>query len=162
MRTQEEIKNRIKEVEQDDFFGTQTNDLIECLDLEQAKDMLKPEGYEEEKAKPEKERAIRIHTDDEIKKRIVDYLDFAWDKASGHRGLSANRSIDHFKAWVWLIGDDEALAFLNDEKNYPRYGAPMLKYLSERFGYNRTLDSVEQSMADGESCRPYCRDGCDS
>ena len=40
-RTQEEILNRMKEVEQDDFFGYQRSDLLKYLDFENAKVFLK-------------------------------------------------------------------------------------------------------------------------
>ena len=66
---------------------------------------------------------------------MKDYTPFAWEKCHGQRGLSAIRSIDHFKGWCWLLEDDEALAFISNDDNYSQYGALMLAYLCERYGF---------------------------
>jgi hypothetical protein len=69
-------------------------------------------------------------TDEDVIKMIKEYLPFAWEKANGCRGLSAGRSIEHFRAWTWLIGRDEEV----DWKSYNWYGKNLLVKISEMFG----------------------------
>jgi len=126
MRTQQEILDRIKSISNRDFFGFETSDLIDFLDYEHAKEFLK-EGVTEEQWKEAREKTGTPE------KQIKDYIEFAWEKAKGERGLSSERSINHFTAWLWLAGDDELVAFLEDEGNYPMYGKPMLKKVTEKY-----------------------------
>ena len=152
MRTTEEIIKRLDEIKESklDFFGFESIDLLTVLPYDKAKPYLK------EDTKPEDWKPDACD-DEAVKKRIVEYLDFAWEKAHDHRGLSASRSISHFSAWCWLLGDDEAFAFVTDEKNYPPYGAPVLEFLSKRFGHKRPVGEINDNMARGEACSPGCR-----
>ena len=116
-RTHEEIVARIHAVEKDDWMGTQTSDLLVRLPFELAKPFLKPEATSE---------GWTIDEQDPMQ-RAKDYLEFAWGKANDCRGLSASRSIDHFRAWLWLAGKDKQLAELS---GYERYGKPQLVMVS--------------------------------
>jgi hypothetical protein len=99
-RTQEEIVARIKwEKEWNDFLNFAIEDLIVYLDFVHAQHYLKAEVTEESWIKSSKDP----------KQEITDYMPFAWDKANNCRGLSAGRSIDHLRAWLWLAGEDEFL-----------------------------------------------------
>jgi len=62
-----------------------------------------------------------------------DYISFAWEKANDKRGISANRSIDHFKGWLWLLGDEEGIEYL--KANYAPYGKPGLAYTCKKYGF---------------------------
>ena len=117
-RTQEQILVRIKEIESDDFFGFQTSDLIQFLTFENAKPWLK-EGV----AAEQWEQGV-----DPVE-LIKDYLPFAWDKANNCRGLSAGRSLEHMKAWVWL--DDKPDLLKQIEEDYEYYGKPHLVKICE-------------------------------
>ncbi len=66
-------------------------------------------------------------------KAMQDYMSFAWEKANDKRGISANRSIDHFKGWLWLLGDEEGLRYL--KVNYAPYGKPGLAYVCKKYGF---------------------------
>lgn len=120
MRTQEEILNRIKEVEKDDFFGFQRTDLVCYLDFENAKPFMKDGVTADEWHK-------EIKSPKEV---MIDYLPFAWEKANDKRSLSASRSMCHYTSWLWLDGDEELHKTLSD---YEFYGKPqlieILKYL---------------------------------
>ncbi len=124
MRTQAEILERIEAVKNDDFFGFQRSDLIDYLDFEHAKPYLKDGVSEAQWA----EREIL-----EPEQAILDYLPFAWEKANDERGLSANRSMEHMKAWLWLAGDDDVSWI---DERYEFYGKPHLERISERFGFD--------------------------
>ena len=66
-------------------------------------------------------------------KAMRDYVSFAWEKANDKRGISANRSIDHFKGWLWLLGDEEGIEYL--KANYAPYGKPGLAYVCKKYGF---------------------------
>lgn len=123
-RTQQEILNRIEEIEDDDFFGHQRGDLIEYLDFENAKKFLKDGTTAEQWNEYQKEVLPP-------REKMIDYLAFAWEKAYGERGLSAARSMDHYTSWLWLDGDEElhkTLAFYTD------YGKPQLEDICRYLG----------------------------
>lgn len=124
-RSPEEIITRIKEIaaKNSDFFGVQIGRLIERLDYADAKPLLRPEVKEEEWEK----------TTTPIKDEVHEYLKFAWDKANNRRGLSANRSIDHFRGLLWLDGHDDIDAVMDEM--YEFYGKPNLVYISELYDF---------------------------
>lgn len=122
MRTQEEILERIKFWEDDDFLGTKRRDLVEFLDFENAKQFLKDEVTESDWTKEVDPVAC-----------IKNYMEFAWDKANNCRGLSAWRSIEHMTAWIWLLGDED-LQKKFDETEYEHYGKEKLIVVCEHLG----------------------------
>jgi len=118
MRTQEEIIERIKDLKGTDFFGFQIYELYLALDHEHVKPFLK-EGVEE------KDWEQTIKNDEDVKKTMIDYMEFAWEKANNCRGISASRSISHYKAWLWLLGDVVFNQF-DDLEDYEYYGKDKL------------------------------------
>lgn len=124
VRTQEQIVQRMEEVKDRDFFGFERSDLIEHLDFERAKPYLKDGVTREQWDAREIEDPVEV-----IKK----YMDFAWEKALGERGLSAGRTISHLQAWLCLAGEDGLLAFAEDDANYPMYGVPILRRVCEHY-----------------------------
>lgn len=128
-RTQEEILARLKEIGPNDFFGFQSADLIEFLNFAHAKKFLK-DGVTADQWKQ--------YTDPV--EQIKDYMSFAWDKANSCRGLSACRSIEHMRAWVWLDGNTELLKQI--EEDYEYYGKPHLVKVCETYGIDwKALDN---------------------
>lgn len=131
-RTQEEILKRFNKV--DDIFGTQKGDLIACMPFDAARPFLNEEYVEEvEQGKETWEQST-----DPVKE-ILDYLPFAYGKAEGERGLSANRSILHMITWIWLTGDEEFYEKVNKEweTNYHSYGIDILDMISEKYGFEK-------------------------
>jgi len=131
MRTQAEILERFEKA--DDFFGTQKGDLISYMEFENAKPHLK-----EDYVKKIENGEEKWEVSNDPKKEILEYLDFAYDKAEDERGLSAGRSMLHFKTWIWL--DDEKfyneVIYLID--NYTNYGIPALDKISQHYGFVRS------------------------
>lgn len=129
MRSDAEIIDRIKAVKADDWMGTQSTDLICCLPFEAAKPWLKetatPEGWETSS------REIAS-----VRDRIHEYMNFAWGKANNCRGISAARSLDHMKSWLWLAGEDDFLRRLGGLEDYTHYGKPQLRAVCEHFGWD--------------------------
>lgn len=139
LRTVDEIKARIKASTKEDMFGTQAVDLARCLPFEEAKTILTiPDTMTE--ADWEKDRVPATH--DALTKVVREYLDFAWGKANDCRGLSAVRSVDHMKAWFWLMGYDDLVSQLDQVYEY--YGKPCLVVCSELVGVDwKLLDNKE-------------------
>jgi hypothetical protein len=136
-RTNEEIAVFLRQrVEEPILFDFCSSDLMAYLSYPYAKEFIKPDVTEEQwnaalptTALPRDEAGLRA--------AIREYLPFAFDKCDNERGLSAIRSIQHFEAWVWLLGDEEAIAFLANSDNYEPYGRPMLQYLDNRYSADK-------------------------
>jgi len=135
MRTQDEIVARIDEIKEWDIFGFQIGDLIYCLDYEHAKKYLK-EGDEGPTENEWSEHVIEP-TEENIKKTMKEYMEFAWDKANNCRGMSASRSMSHYMAWIWLLGDEE-VEYFGDLESYQYYGKDNLVKICERYGWDHT------------------------
>jgi hypothetical protein len=120
----EEILKRIEERKGSDPFGWEINELIFRLSFETAKPFLK-DGAKRKNWEPEgKDRESLLKT-------MLEYMPFAWEKANGCRGLSAGRSLAHYQAWVWLMGDD-----LGDLTEYECYGKDNLIKICEHYGWD--------------------------
>ena len=153
MRTADDIAEHIKRVNQlgDDVFGFQMSDLIAYLPYDLAKIYLEDDVVEEQW-----NSSVVIPDRELIIKQMRDYMDFAWNKALNHRGLSANRSIDHFRAWLWLLEDENLL----DGIDYKQYGTPMLAAICEKYVFQVPDGNRVMNMIQGIPCRPACDEGC--
>lgn len=149
-RSPEAIIARISEVERDDWMGTQRSDLINYLPYEQARRWLKDGVTEQEWADATAEQ--------DPAKQARDYLPFAVEKAIGHRGLSAGRSIDHLRAWLWLLGDEPYRRL--EAAEYAQYGVPQLRIAHDVLGVPWPGGEVLDRMAQGLPCEDDCMDGC--
>lgn len=123
-RTDAEILARIKEVDGCDWLGTQVGELVTRLSFPAAKPLLKPEAEEADWTQYPRDR-------DSILKEMLDYMPFAWEKAKNCRGISANRSMDHYAAWIWLLGDD-----VGDLQGYEFYGKDNLVKICDEYGWD--------------------------
>ena len=117
MRTQEEILQRIKDRQQDDILGFEWPYYVDALFYEHAKQFLKPEYDASD---------WNTKTIDRIRQEATDYMPFAWGKANDCRGISAGRSISHYVAWLWLLGED-----FDDIEEYEFYGKSELIRICE-------------------------------
>lgn len=131
IRTTEEIKNKLKEGFSTDFFGFGVQDIAEALSFEDIKEMLTDEFLNNPNAKEIWEEG-RLETKQDVVNRMKNYLDFAWEKANDERGLSADRSIQHYIAWSWLIDDELYNKLVHMyETEYGYYGKNILSYIEE-------------------------------
>lgn len=106
------------------MFGT-IIDLIEFLPQEEAREFMKEDADSAD--------FFQEYTTENVIKQIKDYLPFAYEKAESARGLSAGRSLMHFDHWLWLLEDDELLAFLENQENCAMYGFPILQKIAEKY-----------------------------
>lgn len=93
-------------------------------------------------------------------KALVDYFEFACEKASDHRGISASRSVDKLAEFAWAAGFDEAVAAM-EAAPYENYGAPQLHALAQTVEGLVWPDTDElNNMSIGKPCVPDCMSGC--
>ena len=124
MRTQEEIVTRIQERFEVDTFGFEVYEYIKALDYKHAKPYLKPE-VTKSMWKP------LFKTDKDVRNKMINYMPFAWEKANSSRGISAYRSICHYTAWLWLLGEEK---MAEEIQCYEYYGKPQLRRVCEFLG----------------------------
>lgn len=131
LRTPAEVKARL-EAKMQEFLNFESDVLFDFLPLESAFEFLNDKGVETYKKKPEKWDLI---TDiGEATQDFLDYMVFAWDKATDERGLSAGRSINKLGAWLWILGREDLTELINDDSLYNPYGAPALIAVCDKMG----------------------------
>ena len=131
MRTQDEIVKRIEARRNNDPLCFEVNEYIDYLDFNHARQFLKDSVTEQDWQEAVAKISVPVE-------RMRDYMEFAWGKANNCRGISANRSIMHCIAWLWLAEEDELLMQVEDEfnGNYHFYGKPILEIICEHFGWD--------------------------
>ncbi len=135
MRSVDEILARIEDRKEADLFGFEWPFYLYALPFVAAKSYLKDDASPEYWEGP--------LTDEQIRNRASEYLPFAWEKANNCRGISANRSISHYIAWLWLLGETWGDALMD---HYEFYGKPQLERISEYFGVDwKSLDDGRRS-----------------
>lgn len=127
MKTQEQILERLNNV--DDFMGIQKSDLIDFMDFENAKEFLKEDYVSDVESGTKKWEA-----ETDARSKIIDYLPFAFGKAYGQRGISAGRSLLHFKTWIWLDDEDFYSKMSGGFENYSNYGLSQLIKIAKHYG----------------------------
>ena len=134
------------------MFGFESEVYISYLTFEQARALLKPDATEESWGEVQNLADARSH--------LAAYVaEVGWPKASGHRGISAGRSIEKVLAWLWLLEDEETAAQVNAAL-YPQYGCPKLAVLCARYDLPIPQGEDVQRMIAGEPCAPGCEMGC--
>ncbi len=152
MRTQTEIAERVQS--SSGFLNFSPDVLVPFLDFEHAQPFLKPEVTAGA-------WTPKYLTRDAVIAEMREYMaEYGWPKVLDHRGISAARTVQKMSAWLWLLGDDEAVAFAEDDDNYPQYGAPVLKFICERLGFPTPPDEEAHRMARGEHCGADYQCGC--
>lgn len=131
MKTQEEIAARVAERFQDDLFGFEISEYLIFLEFARAKPYLKDD------ATAESWQHIPL-SDEAVLSAMQGYMSFAWEKANTRRGISAWRSLKHYVAWLWLLGEDAFLAEHENFDNYTHYGKPQLVAICEHYGWDWT------------------------
>lgn len=159
IRSAEEIVARIELVKSNDFFGVQVGGFVARLPYEAARPYLQ-EGVTQEQWLARADAGT-------VEEEAIAYLDFAVSKIVHHRGLSASRSVDHYRVWLWLLFGDEGFAEFECAQ-YENYGAPQVRVAARLLGAeDQWLAAVEAHpelarMADGDPCEPGWDAGCGS
>lgn len=146
--SQEAIKIRLEARKEGDPFAFEIGEYLNYLDFENAKPYLK-EGVTEAQWNESRPPFTKEAIIDAMRK----YYPFAWEKANDCRGISANRSILHFVAWTWLLGDLEFCQYIEGlfDRDYKHYGKPILEKIGERYGWDWSkLDNGKRVNNEGE------------
>lgn len=122
-RTPDEVIARINARKDADIFGFEWPAYLAVLTFEQACPFLKPDATGNDWPAPKGLAQIR--------EDAIEYMAFAWEKANNCRCISANRSISHYQAWLWMLGEDWGDTLFDD---YEFYGKPQLVRICEHFG----------------------------
>lgn len=127
IRTLDDIAARIKVIDagKSDWAGFEREDLVTRLDFTRAKPYLKDEVKADE-WEPD---------DEDLYFKMCDYMEFAWGKANDERGLSVGRTLAHYSAWLWLVGNEKLAEEIRD---YQAYGKPQLIMICEFLGLDAT------------------------
>lgn len=123
---------RYKARNKDDLLGFEVNEYLAYLNYDKAQEFLKEEFRDDAETRDE---WTKIPSLEEALAGMKDYMSFAWDKANGFRGISADRSIRHYVAWTWIISDEQ----FSDEVDlaqYEFYGKDILVKICERYGWD--------------------------
>jgi hypothetical protein len=149
VRTAKEIVEHILNEKQVIDFRPEV--VVEYLTFEEAKPLLKPD------ARPEDWPPHKPLTREQVLSDMCAYMDeYGWPKALNHRGLSANRTVQKMQVWAFMLGDDIDV----DKMHYENYGAPILKFFCEKYGFPIPDCEEARRMAEGLPCTPSCEEGC--
>lgn len=146
--SQLDIVARIRARDDGDFFKWEVSEYVNFLDYAHAKAWLK-----EEVSEAEWEKARVPHTKENVLDTMKRYQTFAWEKANDCRGLSAQRSIMHYIAWAWLLGDADFAEEIDRlyYQEYDFYGKPILIRIAERYGFDwKQFDDGERKNSEKE------------
>jgi hypothetical protein len=130
MKTQQEILSRARRInDMEDWLGVERAELCLAMESETYRE-LNPAIKEEDEELVAKLPVYK--TDEDVLDEMHSYLSFAFGKAYGQRGISAGRSIDHFRGLSFLV-DDELHRVVTEmtKNNYGPYGLPILRYIDK-------------------------------
>lgn len=130
--TLEEIEKRYDERREEDMLGFEVNEYIPYMSFDKLRTIAKEDASDDDVRK-----IMSTLTRDRMLDVMEDYMEFAWDKANNMRGISANRSIEHYVAWTWLAGDSDLSSEIDDMAwhGYHYYGKPILERICEFYGW---------------------------
>lgn len=133
MRTSAEIAARIALRRLDDPLGFETSEYLLALNYDDAAPFLKPGSTTREAW----DSSIVYRSDADLLTRMKSYVDFAYEKINDERGISANRSISHYVAWLFLIGNDSLREWVEDEfgHRYHSYGRHIMDRIVAEYGW---------------------------
>lgn len=148
VRTTAEISERIRRI--GGFLNFEPEVLMDYLPSDALREHLTADPSKaEEIAKFLAERTVSTDPLAEAREYMAS---FGWDKALGHRGISASRTVQKMRGWMWLIGDDDAVSSTEDDELYTNYGVPILLLLCRKYGWPIPDDPNVALMGSGQRC----------
>ncbi len=141
VRTQSEIAKRMDD-KKGDFFPWASEVLLGHLDFDHAQPFLRDETTREDWVTAIDTDGAEFELDP--RDELVSYLGFAWEKANGERGISANRSILKLTEWLWLMGPEfDGLRADFAEADYAPYGKPQLEVVTKALAPDHEMINKE-------------------
>lgn len=133
MLSLEYIKEHIKDIEQDGFLDSRwTKRILDFLPYEEwEKYGFKPsENFDPSTYKPKE------WTEENLMDQLKKDVDFAIDKATNHRGISAGLMNDVLMSWCIVLEN----GLENTEYGY--YGDKLIKALNEKYNLGYNMDEI--------------------
>lgn len=143
LRSYEEILQRFKDKDDEDFFGNKREVLSNYIKFDDILPFVRQDYLEEFKSK--KDVYAFVDTIEECTQDFLDYMNFAWGKAVNERGLSASRSIAKLSVWLWLVSRDDLSTLIESDNLYNPYGAPALVAVCEKLNITVPKEVIEFS-----------------
>lgn len=150
-RTQDDVVRRTRDIAAADILGFRRQVLVLALDVDHAREFLRPNADVSEWPGPQSAEQIVDHA--------RDYFEFAIGKIEGHRGISAERSVAKLGEYAWLMGRDDVFAAMQAAP-YPQYGAPKVRRFAVLLGWPWPDGEALARMASGQPCWDGCIAGC--
>lgn len=133
------------------LFEFHTEVLIDYLNFESAKPLLKEEFVAEVESGEEKWEFKEPNRDNVLKDMKTYMEEYGWPKVEGMRGISAGRTVQKMEVWAWLL-EDAPLVEKIKNGSYPQYGAPILNAICLHLGWEVPDSENIRSMIAG--CLP--------
>jgi hypothetical protein len=128
MKTQLEIVARLRERRERDMLGFETSEYLRGLTKETLSQLDEFDPAKVGDWTPD------YQTDEDVLGVAKDYVEFAYSKINGRRGISAERTVMHYVAWLWLVDSpiyDEMFRMYSE--NYHAYGREILNFIVDHY-----------------------------
>ena len=161
-RSDEEIIRYYQKIAAFDFFGIWGTELMLRLPFERARAFM-ARGAEWDE--PSWNKVKRGKDRQSVMDDVEDFFQDAVERCVDHK-KTAVMSLDNFRAWAWLLRDMDLFEYLIDDRNFPNFGAPMVKAVMDKYELAELLpeDEIRRStflnMAQGKKCSELCIHGC--
>ena len=131
--TKEEVDSRYDSMRDRDMLGFEVDEYFAFMSFDKIRSIAKEEATDDDI-----NDIMRTLSHDDMIETMLGYMPFAWDKANDMRGISANRSIEHYVAWTWLAGDASLSEEIEDmaTRYYCYYGKPILERICDFYGWD--------------------------
>lgn len=149
-RSEQDVIARMHEVLLNSL-GWEVDVLLDYLNFDAAKPFLRDEVTREQWEAPLGEfagyggptdavRPVALTDSAHMLTAAEKYAEFGWGKIAGECSVSASRTIDKMRGWLWLLGWDPAEII--DSRDYGDYGAPQLTAVCEVLGFSTPKDEA--------------------
>lgn len=108
------------------LFNFYVDPLTEFMSLEVANSS----GLFKDLSEEDWAHTVKEYNRDNVLMSMKDYLPFAFEKAREERGLSASRSIQKMRTYLFMLNDIELCSEIED---YTDYGLPQLEKISTKY-----------------------------
>lgn len=103
MRSQEEIRERIIATMPGDPLGLEWPEYVCAITKESAMAL---RGIALQSGADLRDWRPVYSGDDKVLDRCKTYMEYAWSAANDRRTVQSERAMAHYRAWLWLLGED--------------------------------------------------------
>lgn len=133
MLSLEYMKEHIKDIEQDKFLDTRwTTRMMQFMPYEE----LEKYGYKLNEDFDPSTYKPKEWTEENLMEQLKEDVDFAIEKATNHRGISASLMNNVLKSWCIVL--ENGL----ENTEYGWYGDKLIKALNEKYNLGYNMDKI--------------------